>query len=364
MNPPNPSSGAPATNKLILLVLSGIFICLVLLVIRAFDRPTDVAQKVEVSVTATPEAESLPESVSLIASRNSPRLPAATSTRTQVVVVLPRPFSPRPAPRTAAVEALPEQVSETIGLAPDSGQHGNTSPARSRVVQPVGNPDESSPSVTGSIALAGNPPPEIPIDFGPSCGKFSPPATTRHYVIGPGGGLANIFVYVEDATPAPVTGPGPLLDQVGCMYEPYVIGVGANQQFGIRNSDPEMHNVHATPRTPGNKGFNFAQMSGAAVMLRSFANPELMIRLKCDVHPWMFAYISVVEHPWFAVSDINGAYRFPQGLPAGRYKLSAVHQKSGVQTKDIVVEKGQPVVANFQFTPAVKLSPQTTQTAR
>ena len=151
------------------------------------------------------------------------------------------------------MEALPEQVSETIGLSPDSGQHGNTSPARSRVVQPVGNPDESSPSVTGSIALAGNPPPEIPIDFGPSCGKFSPPATTRHYVIGPGGGLANVFVYVEDANPAPVLGPGPLLDQVGCMYEPYVMGVGVNQQFGIRNSDPEMHNVHATPRSPANK---------------------------------------------------------------------------------------------------------------
>ena len=93
MNPPNPSAGAPLTNKFILLVLSGIFVCLVLLVIRAFDRPADVAQKVEVSVTATPEAESLPESVSLIASRNSPRLPAATSTRTQVVVVLPQQFA-------------------------------------------------------------------------------------------------------------------------------------------------------------------------------------------------------------------------------------------------------------------------------
>ena len=105
-------------------------------------------------------------------------------------------------------------------------------------------------------------------------------------------------------------------------------------------------------------------MAGGPVTLRSFDTPELMIRLKCDVHPWMFAYISVVEHPWFAVSDVNGAYQLPQGLPVGRYKLTAVHQKSGVQTKDIVVKKGQPVVANFQFTPAAKISPQTTQTTR
>ena len=363
MTPPNPSGAAPLTNKLILLVLSGIFVCMVLLVVRAFDRQPAVASNVEVSVVSAPGIEPGPESVLPITLRNSPRLPMSSTTRTQVTVVLPQPPSPRPMPRVGAVEELPEPGSETIGLAPGSGQHGNASRARISLVQPVGDPGASSPSVTGSITLAGNPPPEIDIAFGPSCGKFSPPATTRHYVIGPGGGLANVFVYVEDATPAPVTGPGPLLDQVGCMYEPYVLGVGVNQPFGIRNSDPEMHNVHATPRSPANKGFNFAQMAGAPVMLRSFATPEVLIRLKCDVHPWMFAYVGVVEHPWFAVSDINGAYQLPQGLPPGRYKLSAVHLKAGVQTKDIVVKQGQPVVASFQFGVPGKLSPQTTQTS-
>ena len=360
MNPP----AAPLTNKLILLVLSGIFICLVLLAIRAFDRPPALAQKVEVSVTAAPEVDPGPESISLLAPRHAQHLPAATSTRTQVVVVLPRPLSPRPTPRTAAVEDLPEQVSETIGVSSESGQRKDSLRQRSGYVQPIGGPGEPSPSVTGSITLAGNPPPEIPIHFGPACGKFSPPATTRHYVIGAGGRLANVFVYVEDAKPAPVPGPGPLLDQVGCMYEPYVLGVGVNQPFGIRNSDPEMHNVHATPRSPANKEFNFAQMAGAPVMLRSFANPEVLIRLKCDVHPWMFAYVGVVEHPWFAVSDADGIFQLPPGLPAGRYKLSAVHLKAGVQTKDIVLEKGQPVVASFQFGVPGKVSPQTTQTSR
>ena len=364
MNPPNSPPAAPLTNKLILLVLSGIFICLVLLAMRAFDRPPDLAQKVEVSVTAAPEVEPGPESVSLIAPRISPRLPAATSTRTQVVVVLPRPLSPKPAPSTATLEDLPEQVSGTTGLSSGSGQRKDSSRNRNGYVAPIGDPGEASPSVTGSITLAGNPPPEIPIHFGPACGKFSPPATTRHYVIGTAGGLANVFVYVEDAKPAPVPGPGPLLDQVGCMYEPYVLGVGVNQKFGVRNSDPEMHNVHATPRSPANKEFNFSQMAGAPVMLRSFANPEVLIRLKCHVHPWMFAYVGVVEHPWFAVSDADGNFQLPPGLPAGRYKLSAVHLKAGVQTKDILVEKGHPAIASFQFGVPGKVSPQTTQTSR
>ena len=369
MNPPNSPPAAPLTNKLILLVLSGIFICLVLLAMRAFDRPPDLAQKVEVSVTAAPEVEPGPESVSLIAPRISPRLPAATSTRTQVVVVLPRPLSPKPAPSTATLEDLPEQVSGTTGLSSGSGQRKDSSRNRNGYVAPIGDPGEASPSVTGSITLAGNPPPEIPIHFGPACGKFSPPATTRHYVIGTAGGLANVFVYVEDAKPAPVPGPGPLLDQVGCMYEPYVLGVGVNQKFGIRNSDPEIHNVHATPKL--NKEFNFSQFGfdpprtgPSTVTLRAFDRPEVMVRLKCDLHPWMFAYVGVVDHPWFAVSDINGAYQLPQGLPPGRYKLSAVHLKAGVQTKDILVEKGQPVVASFQFGVPGKVSPQTTQTSR
>ena len=362
MNPPNPSSGAPLTNKLILLMLSGIFVCLVMLVIRAFDRTADMAQKVEVSVTSAPGVEPEPESVSLIAPRNSPRLSTTTSTRTQVVVVLPRPLSPKPTPRTGTVEDLPEQVSEMTGLSSPPGQRKDSPRNRSGYVQPIGDPGVTSPSIIGSITFAGTPRAEIPIDFGPACGKFAPPATTRHYVIGAGGELANVFLHVENAKPAPVSGPGPLLDQVGCMYEPYVLGVGVNQKFGIRNSDPELHNVYATPRY--NKQFDLSQLAGATVALKSFDKPEVLVRLKCQLHPWMFAYIGVVDHPWFAVSDVNGAYQIPQGLPPGHYRLSAVHLKAGVQTQEIVVEKGQPAIANFRFGVPGTISPQTTQIAR
>ena len=360
MNPPNPSTGAPLTNKLILLVLSGIFVCLVMLVIRAFDRPPAVAPNVAVSVTSTSEAEPAPEVVSVIESRPE-RRPLTNATRTTVISATPQPVVAAPA------EEAPVSVSQTIVLPPASiGRFGSSRSGKTNSISVVGGGTiAGTPSVVGTIILQGQPSPEIPINFGPSCGRFASPATTRHYVVGPSGELANVFVYIEDAKPRPVLGPGPLLDQVGCMYEPYVMGVGVNQQFGIRNSDPEMHNVHATPRTPGNKEFNFAQMVGGPVMLKSFANPEVLIRIKCDVHPWMFAYVGVVDHPWFAVSDTNGIYQLPEGLPAGRYKLSALHLKTGgPQTKDIVVEKGQPVVVNFQFIPSTRLSPQNTQATR
>ena len=74
--------------------------------------------------------------------------------------------------------------------------------------------------------------------------------TTRHYVVGPQGQLANVVVYIKSGLLRkydPVR-PAPVLDQIGCMYEPYVLGVVAGQTFQIRNSDPVLHNIHATPK--------------------------------------------------------------------------------------------------------------------
>lgn len=355
MNPPNPSAGAPVTNKLILLVLSGIFVCLVLLVIRAFDRHPSVAPDVAVSVTSGPDAEAAPEAVSLIAPRPSAHRPTASTTRTPVISVITQPGT------SEATEEPPATVSQTIFLSPPYSLHSlakYSSGLSNSLVAAIA----QNPLIVGTITLLGTPKPEIAINFGPSCGKFAPPATTRHYVVGPDGGLANVFVYVEDAKTAPVTGPGPLLDQVGCMYEPYVLGVGVNQKFGIRNSDPELHNVHASTKL--NKEFNFAQMAGGAVMLRSFDKPEVLIRMKCDLHPWMFAYIGVVDHPWFSVSDTNGVFQITSGLPDGRYRLSAVHPKAGVQTQETVVKNGDITLVKFQLFVPSTTTPQTTQTRR
>ena len=361
MNSPNPSGGVPISNKLILLLLSGIFICLVLLVIRAFDRPSTVFSNEAASISSTPEAEpvQLPEQVTVIESRPSSHRPTSTTTRTQVIALTPR-LSPKPTPRNGTGgEAIPDQNAGTVELPAAAGQRANASRNPNHNIRAVGNPGETSSSIVGSITLVGQPRSEIPIDFGPQCGKFAPPATTRHYVVGPNGKLANVFVYVVDATRTAVTSPGPLLDQVGCMYEPYVMGVGVNQPFGIRNSDPELHNIHATPQL--NKEFNIAHRAGSPVILRSFAQPEVLVRLKCDLHPWMFAYVGVVDHPWFAISDSDGTYQIPQGIPAGRYRLSAVHLKAGIQTQDIIVKSGQPTVVNFTFAVPGNATPQTTQ---
>ena len=182
--------------------------------------------------------------------------------------------------------------------------------------------------ITGKVVLKGTPKPEVKIDLVPMCGAVNPNKdnlTTRHYVVGPGGGLANVFVYLKDAKAAPAKGPSPVLDQVGCMYEPYVFGLVVNQPFKIHNSDALLHNVHATPKL--NKEFNFGQPLKGQENEKSFDQAEVMVRVKCDVHPWMLAYIGVCDHPYFAVTDKDGNYKISD-VPDGKYTIVAYHVKT------------------------------------
>jgi hypothetical protein len=129
------------------------------------------------------------------------------------------------------------------------------------------------------------------------------------------------------------------LDQKGCEYVPYIVGLQTGQKLLVRNSDPVLHNVHATPKI--NKQFNLAQMAGGKDIERTFDQPEVFVRFKCDVHPWMFAYVGVMPHGYYAVTDKNGNFKI-EGVPAGEYTVAAFHRKTHVtedkaQTQKVTV---------------------------
>ena len=195
----------------------------------------------------------------------------------------------------------------------------------------------SGAELSGKVKLKGTPKPEIPIQLDATCGKLSTgkTLTTRHYVVGADKGLANVFVYIKSgAQKAPPAGEPTMLDQVNCMYEPYVFGVVAGQKFKVRNSDPLLHNVHPMPKN--NKEVNFAQPVKGQVNEVLFDKPEVLVRIKCDVHPWMFSYAGVTEHPYFAVTDKDGNFKIPN-VPNGKYTIEAMHQKSGAKSQEIEV---------------------------
>jgi len=207
----------------------------------------------------------------------------------------------------------------------------------------------SAAEITGKITLKGQPKPETPIPLeGTTCGPVVHEAlTTRHYIVGPDKGLANVFVYIKQgAAAAPATAGEPLLDQLNCQYEPYVMGMVTGQKLKIRNSDPLLHNVHATPKV--NKEFNFAQVTKGQVNEKAFDKPEVLVRMKCDVHPWMFAYIGVVDHPYFAVSGKDGSFKI-SNLPAGKYTIEAVHLKAGAKQQEITVTGDEKKAIDFEL---------------
>ena len=196
--------------------------------------------------------------------------------------------------------------------------------------------------IKGKVSLKGEPKAEISIKLDVLCGKLHEDGiSTRHYVVGKDHGLANTLVYIKSGVgdkKFDVPSTKPVLDQVGCEYEPYVTAVMVGQELQIRNSDPLMHNVHATPTK--NKGFNFAQVIKGQTNNKKFTEPEVMVRFKCDVHPWMFAYVGVLENPYFAITDKDGNFSI-KNVPAGKYTLEAyhvkAHRKAEAPTQDVTV---------------------------
>ncbi len=121
------------------------------------------------------------------------------------------------------------------------------------------------------------------------------------------------------------------------------------QKLVIRNSDPTLHNVHALPSK--NEEFNQGQPFQGMELEKTFDQPEVMVRFKCDVHPWMSSYMGVLNHPFFAVSGADGSFSI-DGLPAGDYEVEAWHEELGAKTMSVSVAADGTAAANFDFSPA------------
>jgi plastocyanin len=189
------------------------------------------------------------------------------------------------------------------------------------------------------------------MDSDPRCVP-EPGATSEQLVAGPGGGLKNVFVYVKDGlgnrTYAVPTTPV-LLNQKGCRYVPHVFGVQAGQTFQIANSDATLHNVHAVPKA--NREFNFGQPPKVPPVDRVFDKPEIGAPVRCDVHGWMNAYVNVVPHPFFAVTNDDGTFEI-KGLPAGTYTVELWHEQLGTQSQSVTVDAAAPAKVTASFKPA------------
>ena len=212
----------------------------------------------------------------------------------------------------------------------------------------------SAADITGTVTLVGTPPPERPITplkEDPTCGKFYTGMPTTHFfVVGPNKELADVVVMLKGISgkSTGASAPAVVIDQKGCLYEPQIAAIQTGQKVLIRNSDPVLHNVHTLPTVSGNKEENQAQMQGAPDITMSFPAAENFLKFKCDVHPWMFAWVTVVDHPYFAVTGKDGTFKI-SNVPPGKYTISALHRKAapnGVD-KDVEVKDGEAAKVDF-----------------
>lgn len=171
----------------------------------------------------------------------------------------------------------------------------------------------------------------------------------QRVVVNDNGTLRYVFVYVKDGlsdTFTPATG-AVQLSQEGCMYDPHMISVQTNQPVTITNNDDTLHNVNAQPSGSGNDPFNFAQPVQGMTSDVTFASAEV-IPVKCDVHPWMQAFIGVTDHPYAAVTGADGQFSIAR-LPAGTYTIAAWHESMGEQTQSVTVGANETAEVSFDF---------------
>ncbi len=169
-------------------------------------------------------------------------------------------------------------------------------------------------------------------------------------VIANDGSIANTFVYVKAGLDPAYTFDTPttpvVLDQRDCRFLPHVLGVRVGQPVEITNSDPTVHTVHTIARL--NPEQNRRQPVQGMLETRTFQIPEVMVKVICDRHHWMQAYIGVMAHPFFAVTGANGRFALA-GLPAGTYTLEAWHEKFGTLDAEVTVTARTTQTVSFTF---------------
>jgi plastocyanin len=204
-------------------------------------------------------------------------------------------------------------------------------------------------SIAGRVLFEGTAAPAAGLKITDSkCSSSGAPARDESVLVDDGG-LANVFVYVKDGLSDyafEVPTEAVKLDQDGCIYKPRVLGLRAGQPLNVLNSDATPHNVHAAAKI--NQQVNTAQPFKGMVYSHSFSTREIMVPFKCDIHPWMIAYVGVVEHPYFAVTDRGGNFEL-KDLPAGTYTIEAWHEKYGAQTTKVTVAENATQDLAFTF---------------
>lgn len=210
---------------------------------------------------------------------------------------------------------------------------------------------ETAGRITVRVRYTGPVPEPKPVNMAstPGCAQLHPDPVFDRSLAVENGALANAVVWIQDGLEgwvfAPPAEPA-VLDQKGCVYEPRVAAAMVGQPVRFLNSDPEAHNVHGRPNVV--RGWNFMMSRQGAERTLYFDKPEIGIRIGCDIHPWMMAFLSVVPNPFFGVTDAQGRVDL-KGVPPGEYGLSVWHETLGTLEQGLTLPAKGEVTLEFSY---------------
>ncbi len=204
-------------------------------------------------------------------------------------------------------------------------------------------------TIEGVVTLSGNPPTLEAIKVTKDqeyCGASIPNPV---YSVGKDGGLENVEVYLQDITQGKPNSTETIqLLNDHCMFAPRVQGVSVGQQIRIASNDPILHNTHPQKNETNATLFNIALPFKGFSVTKPLPGSPGLIKVKCDAHEWMHAWVWEFPHPYFATTDKHGHFAI-HDVPPGTYTLVAWHEASGEQTKSITVAPGKSTQADFQL---------------
>jgi Polysaccharide lyase family 4, domain II len=205
-------------------------------------------------------------------------------------------------------------------------------------------------TITGEVKFTDDPPtmPAVKVSKDQDyCGET---LANETYLIASDGALKNVVVFIE-AAPSNAAGDPQkenVLNNTGCRYSPRILAMQKGEKLKVRNNDPKLHIPHSyhADRTVFNLSLPF---KGTTIDTTQKIRQTGVLKVVCDTHAWMLAYIHVFDHPYFAVTDEQGLFTIPN-LPAGTYVLKAWHEDVGVRSQEITVSESGDVRTVFEFT--------------
>lgn len=207
-------------------------------------------------------------------------------------------------------------------------------------------------TIEGTVTFDGQAPQAkvVHMDADPVCYAINKGNTkSRSILVGEHNALSDVFIYVKSGlAKASYLPPSQeaVINQGGCNYSPHVVAVMAGQKVKFLNPDGTLHNVHAMCHV--NPEFNASMPDFRKEMEVEFDKPEMMFPIRCDVHPWMQAWMAVMSHPFFAVTGPDGKFEI-KNIPAGTYEIGAWHEKLEDKTAAVTVKDSSAQKLDFTF---------------